>query len=86
MIKTDPIIAVKNVDVSTKWYQSVFGCRKAHGGDGFAVLVSENDEILICIHKWGEHHHPTMISPNSTPGNGVILYFRTDEMNLIKRI
>lgn len=24
-----------------------------NGGDNFAVLVDENNEILICLHKWG---------------------------------
>ena len=85
MTKIDPIIAVRDVDVSSKWYRSVFGCRRIHGGNDFAVLVSENDEILICLHKWGEHQHPTMTNPNITPGNGLILYFRTENMDIIRQ-
>lgn len=85
MIKIDPIIAVKDVEVSSKWYQSVFGCRRAHGGDEFAVLVSENDEILICLHKWGAHEHPTMTNSNIAHGNGLILYFRTENMQGIRQ-
>ncbi len=85
MTQIDPIIAVKDVEASSNWYQSVFGCRGAHGGDEFAVLVSENDEILICLHKWGEHDHPTMTNPTITPGNGLILYFRTDKMNEVRQ-
>lgn len=81
MTKIDPIIAVKDVEASSKWYQTVFGCRRTHGGNEFAVLVSENNEVLICLHKWGEHEHPTMTNPNITPGNGLILYFRTENMN-----
>jgi hypothetical protein len=80
MIKNDPIIAVKDIETSSKWYQSVFNCRSMHGGSEFEILVSANDEILICLHKWGEHGHPTMENPNITPGNGLILYFRTDDM------
>lgn len=56
-----------------------------HGGTDFDVLVSENDEILICLHKWGEHGHPTMTNPGVTPGNGLILYFRTENMNVIRQ-
>ena len=84
MSKLDPIIAVKDVEVSSKWYQSVFGCRSMHGGKDFDILISENDEVLICLHKWGEHQHPTMTSPGTTPGNGLILYFRTHHMNTIR--
>lgn len=84
MTKVDTIIAVKDVEASSRWYQQVFGCRKTHGGKDFAVLVSENDEVLLCLHKWSEHEHPTMIDPGITPGNGLLLYFRTDNMNAIR--
>lgn len=85
MIKIDPIIAVKNVNKSAKWYQSAFGCKRAHGGNNFAVIVDENNEILICLHKWGEHEHPTMKNPNITPGNGLILYYKTDNLKEIRQ-
>lgn len=85
MITIDPIIAVKDVEDSAKWYQQVFGFKRGHSGSKtFAVLLSENDEILLCIHKWDEHDHPTMKNP-ATPGNGLILYFRTDNMNIIRQ-
>ena len=86
MTKLDPIIAVKDVEASVKWYQQVFGFKREHGGEGrFAVLVSENNEIILCLHKWEEHGHPTITNPNITPGNGLILYFRTENMDSIRR-
>lgn len=85
MIKTDPIIAVKDVEASSKWYQAVFGCKSKHGGSEFDILVAENDEIMLCLHKWGEHEHPTMQNSTITAGNGLILYFRTDKMNEIRQ-
>lgn len=80
MTKLDPIIAVKDVETSTKWYQHIFGFKKGHGGSDFSVLLSERDEVVLCLHKWGEHDHPTMQNPNLTPGNGLILYFKTDNL------
>jgi len=56
-----------------------------HGGKEFDIIVSEDDEIFICLHKWGEHQHPTMTNPNIAPGNGLILYFRTENMNTIQQ-
>ena len=85
MTKIDPIIAVKDVEASSTWYRQVFGFRKTHGGKNFAVLISENDEILLCLHKWAEHEHATMIDPGITPGNGLLLYLRTDDMNAIRQ-
>jgi len=83
--KLDPIIAVKDIEASSKWYQSIFGCRSMHGGKEFDILISETDEVLICLHKWGEHEHPTMADPGITPGNGLILYLRTENMNTIRQ-
>lgn len=84
MTKLDPIIAVKDVEASSRWYQTIFGCRSMHGGKEFDILVSENDDVLICLHKWEAHGHPTMTNPKITPGNGLILYFRTNRMKQIR--
>jgi hypothetical protein len=56
-----------------------------HGGKEFDILVTQNNEVLICLHKWGEHGHPTMANPSITHGNGLILYFRTENMDEIRR-
>lgn len=84
MTKLDPIIAVKDVNASSDWYEAVFVCKRIHGGNDFAVLEDENGEILICLHKWGEHNHPTMTDAGIRPGNGLILYYKTDNMELIR--
>jgi catechol 2,3-dioxygenase-like lactoylglutathione lyase family enzyme len=86
MIKIDPIIAVKDVEVSSKWYEHVFGVKRLHGESGsFAVLGSDHGEIILCLHGWGEHHHPSMTDPGITPGNGLMLYFRTSDMQDIRQ-
>lgn len=84
MTSTDPIIAVKDVEKSSKWYQSLLGCRSLHGGKEFDILT-ENGEVLLCLHKWDQHDHPTMKNPNITPGNGLILYFRTDKLTEVRQ-
>ena len=83
MTKLDPIIAVKNVEASAQWYQEIFLFRKVHGGDNFSVLVSEDNNIVLCLHKWEEHNHPTLNNPGIPAGNGLLLYFRTDNLNEI---
>ncbi len=85
MTKIDPIIAVEDVEASARWYRQIFGFSRIHGGNEFAVLVSDNDEIILCLHKWGEHYHPTMTNPNITPGNGLILYFRTEDLYALRQ-
>ncbi len=85
MTNLDPIIAVKDVELSVKWYKQIFGFKKLHGGDNFAVLATENNEIILCLHKWGNHEHPSLTNQNKGAGNGLMLYFRTDNMENIKK-
>ena len=85
MAKVDPIIAVKDVEQSSRWYQSVFGCKSLHGGKAFDILVDENNDVMICLHKWEADGHPTMMDQSITPGNGLILYFRTNDMHVIRQ-
>jgi hypothetical protein len=52
MIKIDPIIAVTDVEASSRWYQQVFEVRRTHGGKGrFAVLAAANNDILLCLYE-----------------------------------
>ena len=85
MIKSDPIIAVKDVEKSSVWYQSLLACKSMHGGSEFDVLATENNDVILCLHKWGEHEHPTMLHQNKATGNGLILYFRTSNMEAIRK-
>lgn len=82
MIRTETIIAVKDVAKSSAFYQSLLNCDSSHGGNTFEILTSEGTTIL-CLHKWGEHEHPTMLNSDVTPGNGLILFFRTDKLDEI---
>lgn len=85
MIKIDPIIAVKNVEESSHWYQRIFGCKSMNGGKDFNILTNDNGEVLLCLHLWGNDAHPTMIDPEIKPGNGLMLYMRTDIMEIIRQ-
>lgn len=83
-MKIDPIIAVKDVEKSSKWYQEVFDLKSIHGGDEFDVLIDSSGEVMLCLHKWGEHDHPTMQSAGSLAGNGLILYFRINDIEAVR--
>lgn len=84
MTKTDPIIAVKDVEKSSEWYQTLLGCKSAHGGAEFDVLRDETNEVILCLHLWEAHGHPTMADQSILPGNGLILYFRTDNLETVR--
>jgi len=81
MTKLETIIAVKDVAISSKWYQDLLGLESSHGGDKFEMLASKQGTVILCLHRWGEHDHPTMKDPNISVGNGIILYFRVSDLN-----
>ena len=85
MIKLDPVLAVKDVAASATWYEKVFGFKRAHGGEDFAVLISKTAEVILCLHKWGEHQHPSLTDQTTIAGNGLLLYFKTDDIEVIRK-
>jgi hypothetical protein len=65
MIRTEPIIAVHNVEASSKWYQSLLDCKNTHtNGKIFDQLVDTDGTILLGLHHWGNHNHPSLMSPD----------------------
>ncbi|OWW23373.1 glyoxalase [Zobellia sp. OII3] len=82
MIKTEPIIAVDNVEKSSEFYQKLLGCISKHGGSVFEILADKSGKQILSLHKWGEHEHPTFTDPKNA-GNGLISYFLVDNIEPI---
>ncbi|MEP6765034.1 MAG: glyoxalase [Gemmatimonadaceae bacterium] len=74
------IIGVRDVRESFKWYQSLLAQpATSPGHDYFGQIIDTDGTVLLCLHEWGAHEHPTLTSPQSaTPGNGLLLFFRVD--------
>ena len=81
MKRTWTIIGVSDVPGSFKWYQLLFGQREiAPGHDHWGQIVDTDGTVLLCLHQWGAHEHPTLMSPDDgKPGNGLLLFFRVDD-------
>ncbi|MCO6462442.1 MAG: hypothetical protein J5I59_13650 [Saprospiraceae bacterium] len=83
-VKLDPILAVKDLNASASWYETLLAVRDIHGGNHFKILVDESHEVILCLHPWEKDRHPTMMDPAISPGNGLILYFRVNDLNAIR--
>ena len=77
------IIGVDDVPRSFTWYQALFGqpaTPPAH--DYFGQILDPDGTVLLCLHQWGAHEHPSLTSPDyATPGNGLLLFFRVDDFD-----
>jgi catechol 2,3-dioxygenase-like lactoylglutathione lyase family enzyme len=77
------IIGVKDVAFSFKWYQSLFGQPEtAPAHDYWGQICDSDGTVLLCLHQWGSHDHPSLTSPDKAqPGNGLLLFFRVDDFD-----
>jgi len=77
-----PLIAVTDVEASSRWYQYLLGCQSAHGGREYERLVRDGTLMLQLHHQGVEHHHGQIGNPNAgTYGNGVLLWFEIDDFD-----
>lgn len=83
MKRTWTIIAVRDVADSFKWYQALLGLPEtAPAHDYFGQIVDTDGTVLLCLHAWGDHDHPSLTSPDrAEPGNGLLLFFRVDDFD-----
>jgi catechol 2,3-dioxygenase-like lactoylglutathione lyase family enzyme len=83
MKRTWTIIGVANVGHSFNWYQRLFGqAATAPAHDYFGQILDTDGTVLLCLHQWGAHDHPTLTSPEQAkPGNGLLLFFRVDDFD-----
>lgn len=84
MKRTWTIIGVSDVSTSFKWYQSLLGYPERQPAHTyFGQILDSDGAVLLCLHEWGAHEHPTLTSPDiATPGNGLLLYFRVDDFDM----
>ena len=84
MRRTWTIIGVDDVRRSLKWYQSLLGMPDtAPAHEDFGQILDSDGTVLLCLHAWGAHEHPSLTSPDhAQPGNGLLLFFRVDDFDM----
>lgn len=82
-----PLIYVRDVPASSKWYCTVLGATSGHGGDEYE-RVAVGDSFILQLHSWKEeHHHGTPGDATKPVGNGLLLWFAVDDFDAaVKRI
>jgi catechol 2,3-dioxygenase-like lactoylglutathione lyase family enzyme len=81
-VRPQPLIAVNDVEASSRWYRRLLGCRSAHGGPNYERLVAPNGALILQLHAWDvEHHHGPIGDRDAARGNGVLLWFESDDFD-----
>ena len=81
-IRPQPLIAVSDVEASSRWYQYLLGCESAHGGREYERLVS-GGALVLQLHRFDvAHHHGAIGNPDDRPyGNGLLLWFEVGDFD-----
>jgi len=81
-MRPQPLIAVTDVEASSRWYQRLLGVQSNHGGSAYEQLV-HHGEIVLQLHSFQvEHHHGPIANPEDRPyGNGLLLWFEVDDFD-----
>lgn len=76
------IIGVADVIHSFKWYQSLLGLPATQPAHDYFGTLEAGGNVLLCLHRWGDHEHPSLASRDrAEPGNGLLLFFRVNDFD-----
>jgi predicted enzyme related to lactoylglutathione lyase len=80
-MRPQPLIAVADVEATSRFYQKLLGCVSAHGGPDYERLERDG-RLVMQLHHWQvEHHHGPIGDPALPHGNGVLLWFEVDDFD-----
>ena len=76
-----PLIVVRDVPESSRFYTNLLGAESGHGGDEYEQVVSDG-EILLQIHRLDvmDHHGP-LASEDVPLGNGILVWFEVADFD-----
>jgi catechol 2,3-dioxygenase-like lactoylglutathione lyase family enzyme len=83
-MRPQPLLCVKDVEATSRWYQRLLGCKSEHGGPDYERLTV-GGKLILQLHNWSvDHHHGPIGDPKLKPyGNGVLLWFETDDFDAV---
>ena len=76
-----PLIVVRDVPASRRFYVELLGAESTHGGEEYAQLVSDGELILQLHNIDVGHHHGPLASPDVPLGNGTLLWFEVSDFD-----
>lgn len=83
-MKPEPLITVRSVNDSAKFYCQLLGAQRGHEGDNYAQILLDG-EMIMQIHDFDSDPNHEPLGDASLPlGNGVVLWFETDDVESLE--
>jgi catechol 2,3-dioxygenase-like lactoylglutathione lyase family enzyme len=83
-VEAQPLIAVRNVRESSRWYAELLGADALpeHSHRDVYDRISVSGQLLLQLHAWDEEDHPNLVNAGAAPpGHGVVLWFQVDDFD-----
>jgi catechol 2,3-dioxygenase-like lactoylglutathione lyase family enzyme len=84
MVEAQPLIAVRNVRASSRWYGELLGADSLpdHSHRDFYDRISCAGRLVLQLHAWDEEEHPNLVNADAAPvAHGVVLWFQVDDFD-----
>ena len=88
-VTPQPLIAVRDVRASTRWYAQLFGFTHAvsvHDALYQRMMTKDADgeRIALQLHAWDEEDHPNLVNRAKAPvGHGVLIWFQVSDIDAV---
>ena len=85
-IEPQPLIAVRNVRASSRWYGELLGADSIpeHPHRDVYDRISHFGRLLLQLHAWDAEEHPNLVNADAAPpGHGVLLWFQVDDFDSV---
>jgi catechol 2,3-dioxygenase-like lactoylglutathione lyase family enzyme len=83
-IESQPLIAVRDVRASSRWYAELLGTDSLpdHPHRDTYDRISAGGRLLLQLHAWDEEEHPNLVNAGAAPpGHGVVLWFQVEDFD-----
>lgn len=78
-MKPQPLISVRDVPASARFYCNLLGANPGHGGDDYEQILID-DELVLQLHSpEADDNHDALVNHAVPFGNGVVLWFETSD-------
>ncbi|HTY51492.1 MAG TPA: VOC family protein [Steroidobacteraceae bacterium] len=84
-VRSQPILAVRNVLASARWYARILGSAEATGSlpsdhEHLYRRIYVGEDLVLQLHAWDEEDHPNLKDRDRAPvGHGVLVWFELDD-------
>ena len=86
-VRAQPLIAVRNVIASSRWYAQLLGLTadaldEESTHDNTYNRLRSGDQLLLQLHSWDDEDHPNLTGEHDAKhGHGVLLWFEVDDFD-----